>query len=70
MAISGSRITHVSRKRIFNCLSFCYSIFATCVFVVILPAYTSFAKFAVFISLLKFYLLNLNTLLVNGNVLI
>ena len=54
MAISGRKITHVSHKRIFNYLTLCYLIFATCVFVVILPADTAFVKFAVLILLLKF----------------
>ena len=54
IVISGSRITHVSRKRIFNYLTLCYLIFVTCVFVVILPAYTTFAKFTVSISLQTF----------------
>ena len=59
MAISGSRITHVSQERIFNYLTLCYLIFATCVFIVILPADTVFAKFAVLILLLRFQVLTL-----------
>ena len=45
-------MTRVFRKAMFNCLDLLVSV--TCVFVIILSAYTTFAKFAVFILLLKF----------------
>ena len=43
-----------SCKTMFNYLTLYYLIFATYVFVIILPTYSAFIKLAVFMSLVKF----------------